>query len=357
MAAGHWKGTSRLIAIDLDDGSWRYLASEEVANQILYDCLARIDDSHVLGIFSGSISTPSVWIVDVNDPEANNIVRRSQDFQFFDHWFSKPELLSVPSKGTPSRTVHSFLWMPHNPTYKAPGGALPPLIIATHGGPTGHWGPGLRLRTQYFTTRGYAVLLLNYHGSTCHGRAYRQLLWGNWGLIDTDDAIEMANHLISEGRVRKGGIGCTGLSAGGYHTLSSVTRHPSFYAGAVDVSGICDLESFDGTTHKLEWNYTDALVIANSDATTKEEKSAIYKERSALYHTDKIQTPLLILHAKQDMVVPMNQATDVYEALKAQGKDVKLVKVDDDGHSLAKPRSARIWLEEEENWWRKTLME
>lgn len=315
----------------------------------------RIDETHLIGVFSGSHSTDAVWLVDAANPQANRIVRRAQDLQLSDAWFSKPELLSVSSEGAPARTIHSFLWMPHSPDFQGPADALPPLIVATHGGPTGHWGPGLRLRTQYFTTRGYAVLLLNYHGSTCHGRAYRQALWGAWGLLDTDDGIEMAAHLAAAGRTRPGAVGCTGLSAGGYHTLSSVTRHASFYAGAVDVSGICDLLTFDEGTHKLEWNYTDALVIAHA-AATQEQRRAVYRERSALFRTDAIRTPLLILHARQDMVVPMNQATDVYEALRAQGKDVRLVKVDDDGHSLGKPRSAKIWLDEEEKWWRKTLV-
>lgn len=357
VTAAQWNGASRLIAIDLDDGSWRHLAPEEEANQVQYDCLARIDDSRLIGIFSGTLHTDTAWIVNLNNPQSNKIIRRSQEHQLSERWFAKPELLNIASKGKPKRTVHSFLWMPHNPKYQADTktDALPPLIIATHGGPTGHWGPGLRLRTQYFTTRGYAVVLLNYHGSTCHGRAYRQALWSNWGRLDADDAVEVAEHLASTGRVRRGAVGCTGLSAGGYHTLSSITRHPTFYAGAVDVSGICDLASFNSGTHKLEWNYTDALVIADEGA-AKKQKDAIYKERSALYHTDRIVTPLLILHAKQDMVVPMNQATGVYEALKEQEKDVRLVQVDDDGHSLAKPRSARIWLDEEEKWWRKTLL-
>jgi dipeptidyl aminopeptidase/acylaminoacyl peptidase len=346
---------SRLVAIDLEDGSWKYIASEEVANQLQFDHLVRLDDSRVLGVFSGSLNTESLWILDVENPMANKIIRKSQEHQISDSWFSRPELLGVSSKGSPARTVYGFLWMPRNPHWTAEDGALPPLIIATHGGPTGHYGPGLNLRTQYFTSRGYAVFFLNYHGSTGHGRAYRQALWGNWGTIDSDDAVEVADYLVSAGRVRKGSIGCTGLSAGGYHTLTSVTRHPHVYAGAVDVSGICDLVTFNNGTHKLEWNYADALVVDRDDA-TEEEKVARYRERSALYHTDKIETPLLILHGKEDTVVPMNQATDVYEALKNQGKDVKLVKVDNDGHVLAKPRSAKIWLDEEEKWWRKTLV-
>lgn len=355
MASAQRNGVSQLIAIDLEDGSWKPIADEEDANQIHYDHLIRLDESRVMGIFSGSLVTESVWIIDVNNTKAKKLIRTSQDHQISDLWFSRPQLLSVPSQGVPSRTIHGFLWLPCNPDYVDEDGVLPPLIICTHGGPTGSYGPGLNLRTQYFTSRGYAVVFLNYHGSTAHGRAYRQALWGNWGIIDADDGAEVAKHLISAGIVRKASVGCTGISAGGYHTLTSVTRHPDVYAGAVDVSGICDLESFNRGTHKLEWNYTDALVV-DRDGATEEEKRARYRERSALYHTDRIRTPLLILHAKNDTVVPMNQATDLYEALKRQGKEVRLMKVDDDGHSLAKPASARIWLEEEEKWWQKTLL-
>lgn len=355
VASGCFDGVNRLIAIDLEDGSWRQIASEEEASEIIYDHITRLDDNSIVGIFSGTQSTLTVRTINALDSSKNNIIRKSVNHNISRSWISQPELLSVPAKGGPKRTVHGFLWMPRNPEFTADQDTPPPLIIVTHGGPTGHFGPGLNLRTQYFTSRGYAVVNLNYHGSTGLGRAYRQALWGNWGVLDADDAAEVANHLVSTNRVRKGSVGCTGLSAGGYNTLQCITRHPESFAAAVDVSGICDLESFNSGTHKLEFFYTDALVMNELNA-SREEKLKRYKERSALYHVDNVQTPLLILHGKCDTVVPMNQATDMEEALRSRGKVVKLVKVDGDGHMLAKPPSARIWLDEEEKWWRAKLI-
>lgn len=355
IASACFDGANRLIAIALDDGSWKDVASEEEVSQIQHDHICRVDDNSVIVIASGSQSTATVRIISAVDSSKNTIVRRSTEHDISSKWISEPELLSVAAKQGPERSIRGFLWMPRNPDFTSEANALPPLIIVTHGGPTGHFGPGLSLRTQYFTSRGYAVVNLNYHGSTGLGRAYRQALWGNWGILDADDAAEVANHLVLSGRVRKGAVGCTGLSAGGYNTLQCITRHPSTFAAAVDVSGICDLESFNDGTHKLEYHYTDALVMFDPNA-SNEEKLRVYKERSALYHVDKVHTPLLILHGKEDTVVPMNQATDMEEALRRRGRKVRLVKIDNDGHVLAKPPSARIWLDEEEKWWRANLI-
>ncbi|KAG9258200.1 putative dipeptidyl peptidase IV [Emericellopsis atlantica] len=352
----YFNATSKVVAIDLDTGSWQSIAPEDDVSQIQYDRMTRLSDTSVVGIFSGHLSPETVRIISINDPSSSKVVRKSVDHGISDKWIARPEALSIRASVTaPARDIHGFLWLPKNPEYVADADALPPLIIVTHGGPTGHYGPGLMFRTQYFTSRGYAVFFLNYHGSTGHGRAYRQALWGNWGIIDADDTAEVAHHLVSAGLVRAGAVGCTGLSAGGYNTLQSVSRHPDAFAGAVDVSGICDLDSFNAGTHKLEYNYTDALAISELNMSEADKKKR-YAERSALYHVNQVAAPLLILHGKCDTVVPMNQATDMEEALKRRGKDVALVKVDHDGHMLDKPTSAKIWLDEEEKWWRKTLL-
>ncbi|CAG9954958.1 unnamed protein product [Clonostachys rosea f. rosea IK726] len=356
VATATINGVSRLVLIeDTATGKFRFLAGEGEVNQIMLDSLTGLGEDSFIGIFSGSVKNTYLKIFNIQNPAADRVVRKSTDHELPDAWIAKPQELRVPSKGSPSRTIYGFLWMPRNPDHTAPEGTLPPLIIKTHGGPTGRFGPGLQLRCQYFTSRGYAVVCLNYHGSIGYGRAYRDALWGTWGILDTDDAAEVAEHLVSAGRVREDAVGCTGISAGGYNTLMCVTRHPKLWAGAVDVSGICDLESFYNRTHKLELDYTEALVIDKVGA-SDEEKLAVYRERSAIYHTSKIETPLLILHAEQDTVIPMNQATDIEKALKEQGKEVRLVRVPNDGHTLAKPPSARIWLDEEEKWWRKTLL-
>lgn len=355
-ATAYFNGLSQFIAIDLETLEWRRIADDSEANQIAYDSTVRLNDHSVVGIFAGERSVSSVRIIDTEDASRNKLIRSASELVLPNDLISEPKLIHVSAPTESKRDIFGFLWLPKNPSFTGPEGTLPPLILNTHGGPTGHFSAGLLLKTQYFTSRGYAVMLLNYTGSTGHGRNYRQGLWGNWGLVDAADAAYMAEHLVKEKLVREGSLGCTGLSAGGYNTLQSITRHPKTWAGAVDVSGICALEGFNSGTHKLEWNYTDALVI-DTDGVSDGDKLKVYRERSALYHPEKVQTPLLILHGKDDTVVPLNQATDMAEALERLGKEVKLVEVDDDGHMLAKPPSAHIWLDEEEKWWRKTLLE
>lgn len=346
-------GVSRLVLIDLKDNSWRQIADETAISNIKWDAVARLDDSHVLVVANGTILPQSLHKVNIHNPKLNKVVRRSNDGEFPLSLFSKPEPVSIETKGSPSRVIHGFLWMPRNPKFTAPEGALPPLIINAHGGPTGHTGNGLVLRSQYFTSRGYAYFAVNYIGSTGHGKKYREDLFGNWGVIDAADAAEFADHFVESGRVKRGAVGITGISAGGYNTLQCLTRHPKTFAAGVCASGISDLRRFDDTTHKLESDYTPALVLPGKVSDDKKEE--IYRERSALFHVDKIESPLLLIHGTIDSVVPVEQARLIADMLKENGRDVKIVEYMD-GHMLALPVSAKGWVEEEEKWWRKTLL-
>jgi dipeptidyl aminopeptidase/acylaminoacyl peptidase len=148
-------------------------------------------------------------------------------------------------------------------------------------------------------------------------------------------------------------VGITGISAGGYTTLQCLTRHPATFAGGVCASGISELKGFDELTHKLEMDYTAALVLR--DGLDEAEQEAVLRERSALYHADKVRSPLVLIHGVEDTIVPLSQARMMAEALEGR-VDVRLVEVEGDGHSLGLPRSAKIWLREEESWWRKTLL-
>lgn len=250
--------------------------------------------------------------------------------------------------------------MPHNPAYEAPEGELPPLIIQVHGGPTAHTGPGLKIRSQYWTTRGYAYFALNYTGSSGHGAAYRDALFGHWGIIDADDAAECAEYFTSTGIIRKGGVGITGPSAGGYNTLQALVRSSKrkTFAGGVCVCGVSDVKKLGEETHKLESHYLDPLMFGYpvpSDI-SGEERERVYRERSPLYHACDISAPLLLVHGTADTVVPVQQARAIKKAIEDKGGDVRLVEVDGEGHMFSAPASKRIWLKEEEAWWRKTLL-
>ncbi|KAH6608879.1 peptidase s9 [Trichoderma cornu-damae] len=344
-------GARRLLIIDLEDDSWREAADGDVLCQLSWDAVARLDDSHVLVVGSGTGVPQAVHKINIHQPEHNKIIRLSVDEQFPKELIATPDLIRLPCEGPPNHSVYGFFWKPTSDKYELDASAPFPLIINAHGGPTGHTGPGLSYRIQYFTSRGYGYFAMNYTGSTGHGRDYRNALWGNWGLVDTADAAAAANWFVQLGSIGK--VGITGLSAGGYNTLQCLTRFPDTFAGGVCASGVSELKKFDEKTHKLESHYTPALVLPK-DA-TDEQREEIYKERSALYQVDKIKAPLLLVHGQEDTIVPVEQARLIADSLKESGKEVKIVEFPGDGHMLTHPESVKGWLEEEEKWWRKTL--
>lgn len=351
VAAGYQNGQAKLVAIDTAAGTYEQIADAEEVAKLNTRGIARVNEDTVLVVAEGVCTPNTVRLLHVTRRSSNCVVRTSQDEGLPDSIISKPQSMHITSRGSPERPMYGFLWMPHNDGFTAPEGTAPPLIIDMHGGPTSVAGPGLDPRIQYFTSRGYAYLKLNYTGSTGHGREYRQSLFGHWGVIDVDDAAEFADRLREAGRVGK--VGITGISAGGYGTLQCVTRHPKTFDAGFCVSGISDLMDFDKLTHKLEMDYAATLVL--HDGATEQEKIQIYKERSAMYHIDKIHAPLALLHSRDDSIVPIGQAEVIFDALKDK-IDAKMVKLSGDGHSLAKPTSQKIWISEAEAWWRSHLL-
>ncbi|CAG7561329.1 unnamed protein product [Fusarium equiseti] len=347
-------GQTRVIVIDMKSNSWKDIGDSERLSEVTLDAVARLSDTSVLIIGAGETSGKALYRIDVEGTSQITQLRGSTDDGFPTDFCSKPILKSIRSKGQPQREIHGFLWLPHNPNFQAPEGDLPPLIMTSHGGPTSYTGPGLNPRTQYFTSRGYAVLAFNYKGSCAHGQAYRNALWGNWGLVDSDDAAEFADNLTESGQVKAGGVGITGVSAGGYNTLRSLTRHAKTFAGGVCLSGVSDIKRLDDSTHKLESDYTDHLVLA--PGVDKSEKDKICRERSPLFEAQKITAPLLLLHGGSDKITPLDQAEEMATAIKKAGGEVELTVVPEEGHGFAQPKNVRLWLEEEEKWWRKTLL-
>ncbi|KAH7155652.1 Alpha/Beta hydrolase protein [Dactylonectria estremocensis] len=347
-------GISQLAIVDIETGSSTFIGNESILSEIMLDSVARLDDSSFLVIGAGTTNSQTLYRCQIGDDFTIAAIRKSTEEGFPESIYSTPESLVITSEESPGRDIHGFLWLPHNPDFVAPSGELPPLIMIIHGGPTSYTGPGLKLRTQYFTSRGYALLALNHGGSSGHGRKYREALFGTWGQLDSDDAAEFANNLIATKKVRFGRVGITGVSAGGYNTLRTLTRHPKTFAAGVCLSGISDLKRLDESTHKLESDYMDHLILP--PGSSKEDKERICRERSPLYHVDKIESPLLLLHGAKDMVTPIDQAQQMADAIKAKGGDVEIIIAPEEGHGFSHPKNVRLWLEEEEKWWRKTLL-
>ena len=229
-------------------------------------------------------------------PATFDVVRRGRRVPIDPAYISRPEAIVFPTEG--GLTAHANYYPPANPDFRAPEGELPPLLVIVHGGPTSSHEAKLDLDVQYWTSRGIAVVDVNYGGSTGYGREYRERLKGEWGVVDTVDSINAAKYLIARGDADPARVGVRGGSAGGYTTLNALTRHDFFTAGA-SLFGLADLESFaTGGTHKFESQYLDSLVGPYP------ERRDVYRDRSPIHHVDEIDCPVILLQGLEDAIVP-----------------------------------------------------
>lgn len=239
-------------------------------------------------------------------------------------YISRAQSISFAT-GDNMRAWGYFYW-PRNPSFKGLVDSRPPLLVKLHGGPTAKASLAYRSDIQYWTSRGFAVLDLNYRGSSGFGRAYRQSLYGNWGKADVDDAINAARFLVNKGWVDGSRMAITGSSAGGLTVLSALAYDGTFKAG-VSRAGISDLELLAGETHKFEKNYLDQLI--GPIATHRD----VYRHRSPIHQLDHLNKPLLLLQGLQDTVVPPNQTLDIHKALVKNRVPVALLTFADENHN------------------------
>jgi dipeptidyl aminopeptidase/acylaminoacyl peptidase len=228
--------------------------------------------------------------------------------------------------------VHGLLHEPRSAGTEGPEGELPPLIVMVHGGPTGRTESSFTTATQFWTTRGFAVLHVNYSGSTGFGRAYRERLLGRWGLLDIDDCVTGAISLALAGRVDPTRLAIRGGSAGGYAVLRAMTTSRAFAAGASHY-GVADLAALAAETHKFESRYLDRLVAPWPEG------EPVYRERSPIHHVDRLHGELLLLQGADDRVVPLEQAQAMADAMQAAGRDVELYIYPGEGHGFRRAES------------------
>ncbi|KAK7911722.1 hypothetical protein PG985_014203 [Apiospora marii] len=339
-------------------------------SEVTYDGLYRLSDTSFIIIGSGATKPQALYRVDITDGDDDydftsdydvevgdgcNLTKIwvSNDEAFRPEIFSKPQHIRFPAQSGPARDIHGFFWPPHNPKYEGPAGTKPPLIVQSHGGPTGHTGPGLALSMQYWNARGYATFAINYSGSDGHGKAYRELLNGRWGAIDVDDIAESVRHLASTSLVNGDRVGIRGGSAGGYSVLQALCHYPDLFAGGACYYGISDVKLLLQETHKMESHYVDFLLFTPD--MTEADKEKVMRDRSPVHHAGNITAPLLICHGEDDKVVPISQAYTMYDDIKARGGEIKLVKFPGEGHGFRKGENLLKAHEEEEAWWGKTI--
>ena len=240
---------------------------------------------------------------------------------------SIPEAIAFPSEG--GATAYAFYYAPKNPNYTSPPGQRPPLIVKSHGGPTGNTSSQLNLATQFWTSRGFAVVDVDYGGSTGYGRAYRERLNGRWGEVDVLDCVAAARHLADACQADPERLAITGGSAGGFTTLAALTFHNIFKAGASHY-GVSDLEALAKETHKFESRYLDNLIGPYPD------RVDLYKARSPIHHADGLTSPMIFFQGLEDVIVPPNQAEMMVDALREKGIPVAYLAFEGEQHGFRK---------------------
>jgi dipeptidyl aminopeptidase/acylaminoacyl peptidase len=249
-----------------------------------------------------------------------------------------PEAIAFPTEN--GLTAHAWYYPPINADYQASEGELPPLLVKSHGGPTAAAHAGFSLRVQYWTSRGFAYLDVNYGGSTGFGRAYRQRLAKNWGIVDVDDCVNAAQYLVAQGKVDGDRLAISGGSAGGFTTLAALTFRDTFKAGA-SYYGVSDLSALATDTHKFESRYLDHLIGPYP------EEKAIYERRSPLYSLDSLTCPLIFFQGLEDRVVPPNQAELMVTAIDAKGLPVAYVPFEGEQHGFRRAENIKRAIEAE----------
>lgn len=278
-------------------------------------------------------------VVRLNIDSGNfDVLRRSSTVSIDDDYLSLPREVTFPTAN--GLTAHGFFYPPCNHAYAPPEGTKPPLIVGCHGGPTGATSTPLNLKTQYWSSRGFALFLVNYGGSTGYGRAYRERLNGRWGIVDVDDCVNAVRSLVAETRVNNQCVAISGGSAGGYTVLCALTFHDVFTAGA-SYYGVSDLEALAKDTHKFESRYLDRLVGAYP------QQRARYRERSPIHFSERLSCPVIFFQGLEDRVVPPNQAERMVQALRRKGLPVAYLPVAEEQHGFRKAENIKRALDAE----------
>jgi dipeptidyl aminopeptidase/acylaminoacyl peptidase len=283
--------------------------------------------------FPAASPTESAEIVELDVATGDvEVLRRSSAVQLDEDYIAIAEPIAY--EGADGLTSHGFFYAPKNPEYAAPDDELPPLVVYVHGGPTAHSATPLQLSVQFFTSRGIAVVDLNYGGSTGYGREYRDRLRGRWGEVDVDDSAAVVRYLAGRGDVDPARVEITGGSAGGYTTLLALAIRDAFASGT-SYYGVADLVTFHEETHKFESHYDEYLVGPWPAA------KDVYRERSPVSHADSISRPLLLLQGLDDKVVPPAQAEVIVDALKERGVPYAYIAYAGEGHGFRKAENVR----------------
>ena len=344
MSTYAFVSSDNIICAYNEKGTWQ-LASPDIATKKFQTIKTPYTDISYLRAMPGQVvfiagsptEPASIVRLDLRS-KRTEVLRRSTDVVIDAGYLSIPRQIEFPTGH--GLTAHAFFYPQQNWDYQAPLGELPPLLVISHGGPTSIASSKLDLMIQYWTSRGIAVLNVNYGGSTGYGRPYRQRLNGNWGVVDVEDCVNGATHLVKLGEVDGDRLIIRGSSAGGYTTLCALTFQNIFRAGA-DYYGVSDLESMRKETHKFESRYLDRLVGPYP------ERQDLYRERSPLNFVDRLSCPVIFFQGLEDKIVPPEQTEKMFGALLRRGLPVSYLPFEGEQHGFRRSENIKRALDAE----------
>ena len=327
------QGSWHLGTIDLDAHKFQAIATPYTN---IGDVQTNSDGDALLIV--GSPIQPTSLIKFGVATEQITILKKSRELNIDSGYISQPQAISFPTEN--NLTAHAWYYPPQNQDYLADSSELPPILVKSHGGPTAAASVNLNFKIQYWTSRGFGYLDVNYGGSIGYGREYRNRLQKNWGIVDVQDCINAAKYLVDQQLADGERLVISGGSAGGYTTLAALTFYDTFKAGA-SYYGVSDLEILAKDTHKFESRYLDGLIGAYP------QDQEIYQERSPINYTDNLACPVIFFQGLEDKVVPPNQAEMMASAIKNKGLPVAYITFADEGHGFRQAPNIITALESE----------
>ena len=336
----------RVICCFTQGGVWRQAAIDLESNRMdildtPYTDMNRgnlaVDSDRMVMVAGSPTESYSVVRVDL-ESGANRVLRCAAVNTVDTAYLSTPEPIEFPTED--GATAHAFYYPPKNGDFTPSPGELPPLLVKSHGGPSSAADPSLNLVIQYWTTRGFAVVDVNYGGSTGYGREFRQRLRGRWGVVDVDDCVNAAKFLVAAGRADGDRLVIDGGSAGGFTTLAALAFRDTFRAGASSY-GVSDLETLAKHTHKFESRYLDSLLGPYP------QEQELYRERSPINHVDGMSCPLILFQGLEDEIVPPDQAQTMYAAVKAKGIPTAYLPFEGEQHGFRQAANVKRVLDAE----------
>jgi dipeptidyl aminopeptidase/acylaminoacyl peptidase len=327
-------GSASLAAVDLET-----LAVTPIVTEFTEIASLRADADHVYFVGASATCFPAVVQLTPSSGQVRILKPSStEDVQAYRDCLSIGQPIEFPTEN--EKTAFGLFYPPVNDDFSAPAGELPPLIVRSHGGPTSAFSSALDWSVQYWTSRGFAVLNVNYGGSTGYGRAYRERLRGQWGIVDVDDCVNGAKYLAATGKVDGKRMAIRGGSAGGYTTLCALTFRDVFTTGA-SYYGVSDLEALAKDTHKFESRYLDGLIGPYPD------RRDLYVARSPVHFADRLSVPIAFFQGAEDAIVPPNQAEAMVASLRAKGLPFQYLLFDGEQHGFRRAQTIKRTLDAE----------